>query len=133
MRFFSAICNPFFESPKSLDTARVAGCCGRGMGALQPILFFLQQNRTVKTADFLSFELVRKFAPQNRLDRLIGDLLDFLPKRLYRAFLTVTNRYSLFSLPVSITGSFFRLLGAGVILPLLISINSLTFCGTTFA
>ncbi len=86
-----------------------------------------------KTVDFLSFELVRKFAPQNRLADHIGVLLDFPPKRLYRAFLGVTNRYSLFSLPVVVIGSFFRLLGAGVTLPLLISINSLTFCGTYFA
>lgn len=131
--FSTTFATHFFEIPKTLDTARVAGCCKRGMGALQPYPFFLQQNRTVKTADFLSFELVHKFAPQNRLDRLIGDLLDFLPKRLYRAFLAVTNRYSLFSLPVTAMGSFFRLFGAGVTLPLFISINSLTFCGTYFA
>lgn len=133
MRFFSAIYNPFFESPKSLDTARVAGCCGRGLGALQPILFFLQQNRTAKTAGFLTFELVCKFVLQNRLDRLIEDLLDFLFKRLYRAFLGVTNCYSLFSLPVVVMGSFFLLFRVGTTLPLLISIKSLTFCGTYFA
>lgn len=123
----------FFKSPKALNTARVAGCCERVTEALQPCPFFLQQNRTVKTADFLSFELVCKFAPQNRLADYIGVLLEFLLKRLYRAFLAVTNRYSLFSLPVTATGSFFRLFGAGVTLPLLISINSLTFCGTYFA
>ena len=129
--FSASFATHFFKSPKALNTARVAGCCERVTEALQPCPFFLQQNRTVKTA--VLFELVCKIAPQNLLDMLIGDLLDFLPKRFYRAFLAVTNRYSLFSLPVTATGSFFRLFGAGVTLPLFISINSLTFCGTYFA
>lgn len=123
----------FFEIPKSLDTVRVAGCCERGTDALQPYPFFLQQNRTVKNRRFYFFGVSLQIRHKTVFYSLVEIVFDFPSKRLYRGFLGVTNRYSLFSLPVTATGSFFLLFGAGVTLPLLISINSLTFCGTTFA
>ena len=131
--FSTPFATHFFEIPKTLDTARVAGCCKRGMGALQPYPFFLQQNRTAKSYQFYFVRVSSQICHKTVFYSFIGNLLDFLSKRAYGAFLGVTNHYSLFSLPVTATGSFFLLFGAGVTLPLFISINSLTFCGTTFA
>lgn len=84
--FSTPFATHFFESSKTLDTARVAGCCEWGTSALQPYPFFLQQNRTAKNRRFHLFGVSSQICPIKPFRLLWSGLTRFSIEKALQGF-----------------------------------------------